>query len=140
MLRKVLLAGVVLLVAAPAAAQQTGYYGGTAEERRFARDFYEAEKESGIEYVSLSFRLGTLTLYPSESLYNTWLADEDSTKEVLGTFAKSLLVKVRERKKTGQIKIQVKVRYPNARRSYDKIIAILTSAEGLEGVVELIVK
>ena len=140
MLRKVLLAGAVMLIAAPAAAQQTGYYGGTAQERRFARDFYEAQKESGVEYVSVSFRLGTLTLYPSEGLYNTWLADEDTTKEVLGTFAKSVLEKVRERKKNGSIKIQVKIRYPNARRSYDKIIAILTSAEGLEGEVELIVK
>jgi hypothetical protein len=135
-----LLAGAVLLVAIPVSAQQTGYYGGTAQERRFARDFYEEQKENGIEYVSVSFRLGTLTLYPTEALYNSWLADEEKTTETLGAFAKSLLVEVRERKSTGTIKIQVKIRYPNARRSYDKIIAILTSPEGLEGEVELIIK
>jgi hypothetical protein len=135
-----LLVGVILLIAVPVTAQQTGYYGGTAQERNFARDFYEAEDENGVEYVSVSFRLGTLTLYPSEALYNSWLADQEKTKEKLGSFAKSLLVEVRERKKIGTIKIQVKIRYPNARRSYDKIIAILTSPEGLEGEVELIIK
>jgi len=140
MLRRMLLAGAVLLVAVPVSAQQTGYYGGTAQERRYARDFYEEQKDNGIEYVSVSFRLGTLTLYPTEALYNSWLADEEKTTEELGAFAKNLLVEVRERKSTGTIRIQVKIRYPNARRSYDKIILILTSHEGLEGEVELIIK
>jgi hypothetical protein len=34
----------------------------------------------------------------------------------------------------------VKIRYPNARRSYDRIIADLTSAEGNEGTLEITVK
>jgi hypothetical protein len=135
-----LLAGVVLLIALPAEAQQTGFYGGTAPERRFARDLYEAQKESGVDYVSVSFRLATLTLYPNKDLYTTWLENEETAKEVLGGFARTLLEKVRERKKTGEIKVQVKIRYPNERRSFEKIVAILTSSEGLDGEVELIIK
>jgi hypothetical protein len=140
MLRSTLLAGVVLLIALPAEAQQTGFYGGTAQERRFARDLYEAQQESGIEYVSVSFRLATLTLYPTKELYESWLGDEEVATETLGDFARTLLEKVRERKRSGEIKVQVKIRYPNERRSYEKIVAILTSSEGLDGEVELIIK
>ncbi len=140
MLRSMMLAGVVLLIALPAEAQQTGFYGGTAQERKFAKDLYEAQEETGVEYVSVSFRLASLTIYPNKDLYNSWLENNASAKEVLGGFAKSLLEKVRERKKSGTIKVQVKVRYPNGRRSYEKIVAILTSSEGLDGEVELIIK
>ena len=140
MLRSTLLAGVLALLAVPTQAQQTGFYGGTGPERNFARDIYEADQEKGIEYVSVSFRLATLTLYPSEDLYKSWLNDEEKATEDLGAYANMLLAPVRDKKPRGELSITIKVRYPNARRSYDKIIATLTSAEGLEGVLKLEIK
>jgi hypothetical protein len=135
-----MLAGTLAVAAVPVAAQQTGYYGGTGAERKFAREFYESEQEKGIEYVSVSFRLATLTLYPTEELYRMWVGDEEKTKEALGAYARQLLVPVRDKKSRGTVKITVRVRYPNARRSYDRLIATLTSTEGLDGELELEVK
>ena len=84
MLRSMMLAGLILLIALPAEAQQTGFYGGTAQERKFAKDLYEAQEEAGVEYVSVSFRLASLTIYPNRDLYTTWLENEEIAKEVLG--------------------------------------------------------
>jgi hypothetical protein len=131
---------VAVLVASPVSAQMSGYYGGTAPERSFAKDIFEAWEEKGVEYVSVSFRLATLTIYPSEDLFKAWLADEEKTEGDLGGWAVKLLVEVREKKPRGEVKVSVKIRFPNERRSYDRIIAELTSTEGNEGTLAITVK
>ena len=80
MLRAGIIAAAIVLVAQSASAQQTGFYGGTAQERKFAKTFYEEHKEEGIEYVSISFRLMSLTIYPSEPLYKSWLSSEATAR------------------------------------------------------------
>ncbi len=139
---RTLLSAVVLtaVIGIPTAAQMSGYYGGTGPERRFAQDLYKTSQEKGIEYVSVSFRVATLTLYPGEDLFKSWAADEEIAKQELGDYARRLLTEVRKKKPTGLVKVTVKIRYPNERRSYDRITAVLTSEEGNEGTLELIVK
>lgn len=141
MLHKLLPAVLVAaVVAVPISAQMSGYYGGTGQERNFAKDIFEAWQENGVEYVSVSFRVATLTVYPSEDLFKAWNADEEKTEADLGAWARQLLEEVRKKKPRGEVKVSVKIRYPNDRRSYDRIIADLTSAEGNEGTLEITVK
>ncbi len=132
MLRAGIIAAALALFAQPVCAQQSGFYGGTGPERRFAKDFYEAEQENGIEYVSVSFRLRTLTIYPSEELFKSWIADEGTARLAIFDYATRFLESLRERWKNGEITAYVKVRYPNARRAYETFVGELVSAEGAE--------
>ncbi|MFO7768535.1 MAG: hypothetical protein R6W82_06245 [bacterium] len=133
MLRAAVIAAALALFAQPVWAQQSGFYGATGPERKFAKEFYEAEQESGIEYVSVSFRLRTLTIYPSEELFKSWNADEGKARLDIFDYATRFLEKLRERWKRGEITTYVKVRYPNSRRAYETFVGELVSAEGTEG-------
>ena len=132
MLRAGLIATAFVLVAQSASAQQTGFYGGTAQERRFAKAFYEDHKEEGIEYVSVSFRLMTLTIYPSEPLYKSWLSSDATARINIMGYCEEYLEQLKERFKNRAIKLSVKVRYPNSRQAYEQMIGEMTWAPGSE--------
>lgn len=138
MIRAGLIAAAIVLCAQPVLAQQEGFFGSTAPERRFAKSFYDEHRESGIEYVSVSFRLRTLTLYPSQELHRSWAADESVARLALYGYAMKYLEEVRSIQKTREIKLSVRIRFPNARRSYETLVGELVSAEGLEGEFTLI--
>lgn len=133
MLRAAAFAAALVLFAQPALAQQSGYYGATRQARQFAKDFFEAEEENGVEYVSVSFRLRTLTVYPSEELFTTWDKDEGTARLQIFDYATRFLERLRERWKRGEITVYVKIRYPNSRRAYETFVGELVSAEGTEG-------